>query len=108
VGLPLNASSYNCGIQDSIIVSQQALEAWLSTHCIAAALPASETDTTTNNDTGSSHNSHSVDITISDILCEHNYLDPTKAHKMKRINLVCIPQLSTMRFVINLYPQACM
>lgn len=86
--------SSNYGVQDSIIVSQQALEAWLSTHCIAAALPVSETDTTTSSDTGQGHNSRSVDISISDILCEHNNLDPTKVQKMKRINLVCIPRLS--------------
>ena len=78
------------GVQDSIIVSQQALEAWLSTHCIATALPAPETDTTT---------SRSVDISISDILCEHNNLDP-KAQKMKRINLVCISRLSAVGFAI--------
>lgn len=88
-------------VQDSIIVSQQALEAWLSTYCIATALPASETDTTTYNDTGQGHNSRSVDISISDILCEHNNLDPTKAQKMKRINLVCIPRLSAVGFAIN-------
>ncbi|KAF8798163.1 cysteine proteinase [Phlegmacium glaucopus] len=78
---------------DSIIVSQQALETWLSTHCIATALPASEMHQTTDDKTGSSHNSRSVDITISDILCEHNYLDPTKAQKMKRINLLACNQI---------------
>lgn len=87
-------------MQDSIIVSQQALEAWLSTHCITTALPSSETGMTTDNDTGPS-NSRSVDITISDILCEHNYLDPTKAQKMKRISLVCILRLSAVGSVIN-------
>lgn len=84
----INASSSN-GIQDSIIVSQQALEAWLSAHCLTAALLPSETDMPTNDD-GPTHKSRSVEITISDILCEHNYLDPTKAQKMKRINIVCI------------------
>lgn len=93
------ASSPDHGIQESIIVSQQALETWLSTYCIATALPTSEKDTTYN-DTGQGHNSRSVDISISDILCEHNNLDPTKAQKMKRINLVCIPRLSAVGFAI--------
>jgi len=56
---------------------------------------------TTENDSGPIHNSRSVDITISDILCEHKYLDPNKAQKMKRINLVRIPRLSTVRIAIN-------
>lgn len=97
----LKASSHNYGVQDSVIVSQQALETWLSTYCIATALPASEMDTTTCNDTGQSHNSGTVAISISDILCEHNNLDPTKAQKMKRINLVCIPRFSAVGFTIN-------
>ncbi|KAF8969843.1 hypothetical protein BDZ97DRAFT_1956803 [Flammula alnicola] len=70
---------------DSAIVSRQALEAWLSEHCIEAALQ--QNGSTEIPDDSVSTNGDPTTIPISDILCEHGALDPMKSKDMKRIPL---------------------
>ena len=59
-------------------MSRQALEAWVSEHCINASLQ---------------QHAHStelpIEISISDILCEHGALDPTMSRDMKLLTPVC-------------------
>ncbi|KDR73501.1 hypothetical protein GALMADRAFT_72029 [Galerina marginata CBS 339.88] len=64
--------------EDSFVVSRQALDAWLSEHCIQAVLPP--------NDKEPSESSHPISIPLSDIVCEHGSLDPLKSRETKRLS----------------------
>jgi hypothetical protein len=78
--------------QDFVIVSQQALEAWTSRHLVK-----SSQDKLSITAAGASQGFPTPQTTVmSDILCEHNRLDPMKATNMKRISQVGLPLHSCM------------
>ncbi|TFK42426.1 hypothetical protein BDQ12DRAFT_644097 [Crucibulum laeve] len=75
---------------DSVVLSQQALETWLSKHCIESALarfqdnePMHDKETLTS-DT-SSGTPALASISNEDVVCNHGQLDPNKARYMKRV-----------------------
>ncbi|KAF8163463.1 hypothetical protein B0H34DRAFT_795175 [Crassisporium funariophilum] len=75
--------------QASVIVSRQALESWLSEHCMEAALSSAGTNTNSEESTPLNPVTlypNDTKITISEVLCEHQLLDPMKAKDMKRIS----------------------
>lgn len=68
-------------------MSRQALEAWVSEHCINSSLQQHAS---------SAEQLHNVvddarptEISTSDIICEHGALDPTMSRDMKLLTLVC-------------------
>jgi ubiquitin carboxyl-terminal hydrolase 48 len=68
-------------------VSRQALEAWVSEHCITASLqqhafPTEQFHNLVDDD-------RPTEISISDIICEHGALDPTMSRDMKLLTPVC-------------------
>lgn len=68
------------------MVSQQALESWLSTHAITSVL---ELDKTKQGDEESLL-PLCRPVVIDDIICPHGNLDPAKANMMKRITKVSL------------------
>lgn len=76
-------------IKESIIVSRQALESWLAEYTIQAAIRRRDAD-------GGSESKADQDtllplqISTSDITCDHGALDPTKSKDLKRIALVSV------------------
>lgn len=65
-------------------MSRQALEAWVSEHCINASLQhVFSTEQLPNLD------ARLTEISISDIICEHGALDPTMSRNMKLLTPVC-------------------
>lgn len=69
--------------QDSVIVSQQALEAWMVKYLIKPT----EDQSMTTRMSPADHPAPQI-IVLSDILCAHICLDPAKAGSMKRIRRV--------------------
>lgn len=74
-------------VQDSVIVSQNALETWFSRYLVKASSSSEKMSTTFELDRFPSPHT----ATISEILCSHDCLDPGKAHNMKRISQVLQP-----------------
>ncbi|PPQ63065.1 hypothetical protein CVT24_005920 [Panaeolus cyanescens] len=77
-------------LEDSLVVSRQALEAYLGEHAILTSLRplASETDQTAQDE--------KIVLGIDDIVCEHGSLDPLKARDMKLVKQHAISQLDTV------------
>ena len=73
--------------KDCVVVSRQALESWLSTHCFTAALRQSSPSADSDSDPPIEAN---ISIACSDIVCEHGFLDPAKANDMKCITRVSL------------------
>lgn len=73
-------------LQDPFVVSRQALEAWVSEHCINTSLQHAFS-------TAQFHNvvddALLTEISTSDIICEHGALDPTMSRDMKLLTPVC-------------------
>lgn len=90
--------------EECIVVSQQALEAWLSKHCMQTALSKLASTLTQKNDTNSSDN---IQILNDDIICVHKKLDYRKAGNMKRINRAChlLQRISYLTFRQSAYYQ---
>jgi len=68
-------------------VSRQALETWVSEHCINSSLQqhASSTEQFHN----AVDDARPIEISTSDIICEHGALDPTMSRDMKLLTPVC-------------------
>lgn len=66
-----------------MIVSQQALEAWILRHLVKPSQDKSLETAATSQEFPAPQTA-----VMSDILCQHNYLDPTKGTNMKRISQV--------------------
>ncbi|KAF8911983.1 hypothetical protein CPB84DRAFT_1760942 [Gymnopilus junonius] len=71
--------------KNSIVVSRQALEAWLSHKCIEAAIQQ-KGDIPLSDDTLPA-TAFPTAVSISDVVCEHGSLDPFKYRDMKCINM---------------------
>ncbi|KAJ7581164.1 hypothetical protein C8J56DRAFT_866417 [Mycena floridula] len=75
--------------QNYVVVSQQALEKWLSKHCMEATATELRRDLNSmfdNEQASDSSRIPSIEIPLDDILCEHLKLDHRKANNMKRIS----------------------
>ena len=69
--------------QNSVIVSQQALEAWVFRHLVKDKDKSTGTTVCTSQEFPAPQTA-----VMSDILCKHNHLDSAKATNMKRISQV--------------------
>ncbi|KAH9483698.1 Ubiquitin carboxyl-terminal hydrolase 48 [Psilocybe cubensis] len=80
--------------EDSVVVSRQALESWLSEDCVSAMLKESGLDSAVDNPSRAKSNSPTptkgtelpIVISNADITCEHGLIDPQKFKDIKRIN----------------------
>lgn len=82
--------------QDSVIVSQQALEEWVDKYLVK---PTEDQSTATGISEVVEHSSPQT-IVMSDIICMHNRLDPAKAGSMKRISRVRLSMRSRLLILI--------
>ncbi|PPQ64679.1 hypothetical protein CVT26_002769 [Gymnopilus dilepis] len=76
----------NIGSEDSVVLSRDALEKWLSQHCLEAAILKQDPVMTDSRPPDSQEKRLPVVISMPDILCEHGLLDPEKSKEMKCIS----------------------
>jgi hypothetical protein len=112
----------NGGAQDSVVLSQEALETWLSVNSIANAskkmkaantLPIVEASSETlfcDNQPGSVEDADGASPTElmipSEIFCTHSQLDPRKSASMKCISEVCFSIFALYEYIYLLRYQA--
>ena len=71
-----------------MVLSRDALEKWLSQHCLEASILKQDPVTTDSRPPDSQDKRLPVVISIPDSLCEHGLLDPEKSKEMKCISKV--------------------
>jgi len=84
-----------------VVVGREALELWLSTHCIEAALRQDggiSSSAGTLDFDNTLHLRGTVTVSNSDIACEHGHLDPMRSKDMKCITAV---GFSRLRYTIT-------